>query len=57
MALGAILWATGVANVGLDLTFVGAALMALVVLALGLRFSINYAVEAHVEEAPLDYAS
>ena len=31
--------------------------MAVVVLALGLRFSINYAVEAHVEEAPLDYAS
>ncbi len=56
MALGAILWATGVANVGLDLTFAGAAVMALVVLALGLRFSINFAVEAHVEEAPLDYA-
>ena len=56
MALGAILWATGVANVGLDLTFVGAAAMALVVLGLGLRFSINFAVEAHVEEAPLDYA-
>ena len=56
MALGAILWATGVANVGLDLSFVGAAAMALVVLGLGLRFSINFAVEAHVEEAPLDYA-
>ena len=56
MALGAILWATGVANVGLDLTFVGAASMALVVLGLGLRFSINFAAEAHVEEAPLDYA-
>ncbi len=56
MALGAILWATGVANVGLDLTFVGAAAMAVVVLALGLRFSINFAAEAHVEEAPLDYA-
>ena len=56
MALGAILWATGVANVGLDLTFVGAAAMAVVVLALGLRFSINFAADAHVEEAPLDYA-
>jgi hypothetical protein len=56
MALGAILWATGVANVGLDLTFVGAAALAVVVLALGLRFSINFAAEAHVEEAPLDYA-
>ena len=32
MALGAILWATGVANVGLDLTFGAAAVMALVVL-------------------------
>lgn len=55
MALGAILWATGVANVGLDWTFVGASLLALVVLALGLRFSINFAVEAQVDEAPLEY--
>lgn len=55
MALGAILWATGVANVGLDLTFAGASLLALVVLALGLRFSINFAVDAQVDEAPLDY--
>lgn len=56
MALGAILWATGVANVGLDLTFGAAAVIALVVLALGHRFSINFASEAHVDEAPLDYA-
>ena len=56
MAFGAILWATGVANVGLDLTFGAAAVMALVVLALGHRFSINFASEAHVDEAPLDYA-
>ena len=56
MAFGAILWATGVANVGLDLTFAGASALALVVLALGLRFSINFAAEAHVDEAPLDYA-
>ena len=55
MALGAIIWATGVANVGLDWTFAGAAFLALVVLALGLRFSINFAVEAHVDEAPLEY--
>jgi MFS family permease len=55
MALGAILWATGVANVGLDWTFAGASLLALVVLGLGLRFSINFAVEAHVDEAPLEY--
>ena len=56
MAFGAILWATGVANVGLDFTFAGASLLALIVLALGLRFSINFAAEAHVDEAPLDYA-
>jgi MFS family permease len=56
MALGAILWATGVANVGLDYTFAAAAAMALVVLALGYRFSINFAKEAHVDEAPLEYA-
>jgi len=56
MAFGAILWATGVANVGLDLTFGAAAVMALVVLALGHRFSINFASEAQVDEAPLDYA-
>jgi MFS family permease len=56
MAFGALLWATGVANAGLDLTFVAAAAMALVVLALGLRFSIDFAAEAHVEEAPLEYA-
>ncbi len=56
MAFGAMLWATGVANVGLDLTFAGASALALVVLALGLRFSINFAAEAHVDEAPLDYA-
>jgi Transmembrane secretion effector len=56
MALGAILWATGVANVGLDLTFAGASVLALVVLALGLRFSIDFAADAQVDEAPLEYA-
>ena len=56
MALGAILWATGVAKVGLDLTFAAAAVIALVVLALGHRFSINFVAEAEVEEAPLDHA-
>jgi MFS family permease len=57
MALGAILWATGVANVGLDLTFAAAAAGALVVLALGHRFSINFVTEVQVEEAPLDHVS
>jgi MFS family permease len=53
MALGALLWATGVANIGLTLTFAVAAGVALVVLALGHRFSINFATEAEVEEASL----
>jgi MFS family permease len=56
MALGAVLWATGVANLGLDLTFAGTALIALVVLALGYRYSIDFAAEAQIEEAPLDHA-
>ena len=56
MALGAILWATGVAHAGVDLTFAAAAVTALVVLALGHRFSINFAKEVQVEEAPLDHA-
>jgi MFS family permease len=56
MALGAILWATGVANLGLDFTFAGAAAIALVVLALGYRYSIDFAAEAQIEEAPLEHA-
>jgi MFS family permease len=55
MALGAVLWATGVAHVGLDLTFLVAAVLALAVLALGHRFSINFATEASVDAAPLDH--
>jgi MFS family permease len=55
IALGAVLWATGVANVGFDFTFAAAGVMALVVLALGHRYSINFAAEAQVEEAPLDH--
>ena len=56
MALGAVLWATGVANLGLAITFAAAAAIALVVLAVGHRYSINFAAEAQVEEAPLDHA-
>ncbi len=56
IALGAVLWATGVANAGLDLTFAAGAGIALAVLALGHRYSINFATEAEVEEAPLDHA-
>jgi Transmembrane secretion effector len=55
MALGAIVWGTGVAHAGLDLTFAAAATVALAGLALGLRFSINFATEASVDAAPLDY--
>ena len=55
MALGAVLWATGVAHVGLDLTYLVAAVAALGVLVLGRRFSINFAADASVEAAPLDY--
>ena len=55
MALGAVLWATGVAHVGLDLIFPVAAVLALAVVVLGQRFSINFATEASVEAAPLDY--
>ena len=56
MALGAVLWGTGVANLGLDITFGAAATIALAVLAVGHRYSINFAAEAQVEEAPLDHA-
>ena len=56
MALGALLWATGVANFSLDLSFAAAGATALVVLAVGHRCSINFAAEARVEEAPLDHA-
>ena len=55
IALGAVLWATGVANVGLDLTFAVAAILALAGLALGHRFSLNFATEASVDAAPLDH--
>ena len=55
MALGAAIWGTAVAHAGLDLTFVGASLVALAGLALGHRFSINFAIEASVDAAPLNY--
>jgi MFS family permease len=55
MAIGALLWATGVANIGLDLTFAAASAIGLVVLAFGHYYSIDFAAEVQVEEAPLDY--
>ena len=54
IALGAVLWGTGVAHVGLDLTLGVAAVLALAVLALGHRFSINFAADASSEAAPLN---
>jgi hypothetical protein len=52
MALGAASWGTGVAGAGLHLTFAAAAVIALVVLVLGQRFSINFAVDASLDAAP-----
>ena len=54
MAVGAIIWGTGTAHGGLDLTFSTAAVVALFGLALGYRFSIDFAKEAKVDAAPLD---
>ena len=53
-AIGALIWGSGVANAGLSLTFAAAAVFAVTVLALGLRFSINFASEARVEAAPIN---
>ena len=55
MGAGAIVWGTGVAHAGLDLIFAAAAAVALAGLALGHRFSINFATEASVDAAPLDH--
>ena len=55
MALGAVIWGTGAASAGLDLTFAGAAVITLAALALGHRFSINFATEARVDAAPLNH--
>jgi MFS family permease len=56
IALGALLLGTGAAQFGLDLTLSAAAVLALAVLALGHRFSINFATEASVDAAPIDHA-
>jgi len=55
MAVGAIVWATGVAHAGLELTFAAGAAVALAGLAVGHHFSINFATEASVEAAPLNH--
>jgi MFS family permease len=54
MAAGAIVWGTGAAHAGLDLTFAASAIVALNGLALGYRFSINFATDAKVDAAPIN---
>jgi hypothetical protein len=54
IAVGAFVWGSGVAHAGPELTFGAAAFLALAVLALGNRFSINCASEASVDAAPLN---
>jgi hypothetical protein len=54
IAVGALLWGSGIANIGPELTFGAAAALALVVLALGHRFSIDFAAGASVDAAPLN---
>jgi MFS family permease len=54
IALGAILLGTGATHAGLNLTLAAAAVLALAGLALGHRFSINFATEASVDAAPLN---
>jgi len=55
MAAGAVVWGTGAANLGLDLTLAAAAAIALTALALGHRFSINFATEAVVDAATISH--
>jgi MFS family permease len=54
IAVGALVWGSGVAHAGPELTFGAAAVLALAVLALGHKFSINFASEASVDAAPLN---
>jgi MFS family permease len=54
IALGALIWGSGVTQAGLNLTFGAAALLAFAVLAIGHRASINFAAEASVDAAPLN---
>jgi MFS family permease len=54
IAVGALIWGSGVVHAGLELTFSAAAVLALSVLAIGHRFSIDFASEASVDAAPLN---
>ncbi len=55
MALAAVVWGVGANNFSLSITFAVAAIVALVALPLGFRFSINFAAEALVEAAPVSH--
>jgi MFS family permease len=52
IAIGALIWGSGVTHTGLTLTFSAAAIFALGVLAVGHRVSIDFAAEASVDAAP-----
>ena len=54
IAIGALIWGSGVAHAGPGVTFAAAAALAVAVFALGFRFSINFAAEASVDAAPLN---
>ncbi len=54
IALGALVWGTGVTHAGLTPTLSAAAILALFVLGIGHLISINFAAEARVEAAPLN---
>jgi MFS family permease len=54
IAMGALIWGSGVAHIGPHWTYAAAAFVALAVLALGFRFSINFAAEANIDAAPLN---
>jgi MFS family permease len=54
IALGAVLFGTGATHAGLSPTLAATAILALAALAIGHRFSIDFATEASVEAAPLD---
>ena len=52
IAIGALIWGSGVTQAGPTLTFSAAAILAVAVLAIGHRVSINFAAEASVDAAP-----
>jgi MFS family permease len=54
IAIGALIWGSGVTHAGLNSTFSAAAILGFAVLAIGHRTSINFAAEASVDAAPLN---